>query len=525
MSYDPFEKFLFLSRLGTREEQQEFAQSMSECLTGSSDQIVATTQEQALWERELEPIIMHRDVQELCQKNSTLQEDIAKELLGYVCDTESVYQRLSYDTLKDKREALELVRAMNDKTFVEAWSDLESYYSSIYSKGNLDISFYKERIAQTTKRNKKDGLITAIREHFLEECERLLKEEELALELALIDEARSKFLPEFYARIKDLLHLYEELEPLLGELGRLWDLSKGNLKQFNVEQLKRYAQLLESKPEIKRLAELLGRMQEVNTEYEEELYATQVLVPYPIENRAHPSEVVGIVEGNDLARVLPSELILLKDADTELIFLKKYAEHQLLCFDYSSKEQVYREENIEELRQKAKDKERGPFILCIDTSGSMHGTPELIAKVLSLALVKIARREKRSCYLITFSTGIHTMDLSPQLTSVDGLIDFLSHSFHGGTDAVPALEEAVRKVKEKAYNQSDIIFVSDFVMSPSKELIDKVAEAKSGGNKFYSLTIGSSANSDVTGLFDYQWHYDERYPEKLREVVDLLHNL
>ncbi|GBU25781.1 hypothetical protein R83H12_02439 [Fibrobacteria bacterium R8-3-H12] len=37
-------------------------------------------------------------------------------------------------------------------------------------------------------------------------------------------------------------------------------------------------------------------------------------------------------------------------------------------------------------------------------------------------------------------------------------------SFCGGTDAMPAMEEALRKLKTEDYKKADVVMVSDFVM-------------------------------------------------------------
>ena len=46
----------------------------------------------------------------------------------------------------------------------------------------------------------------------------------------------------------------------------------------------------------------------------------------------------------------------------------------------------------------------GPFIVCIDASGSMRGFPEQCAKAIAFALMQIALAEERDCYVIIFST-------------------------------------------------------------------------------------------------------------------------
>jgi uncharacterized protein with von Willebrand factor type A (vWA) domain len=45
----------------------------------------------------------------------------------------------------------------------------------------------------------------------------------------------------------------------------------------------------------------------------------------------------------------------------------------------------------------------GPIILCLDTSGSMRGAREVVAKALALECMRGAHRQQRSCYLYAFS--------------------------------------------------------------------------------------------------------------------------
>jgi uncharacterized protein with von Willebrand factor type A (vWA) domain len=41
--------------------------------------------------------------------------------------------------------------------------------------------------------------------------------------------------------------------------------------------------------------------------------------------------------------------------------------------------------------------ERGPIILCLDTSGSMRGAPEHIAKAVVIAALQAAHQARRGC--------------------------------------------------------------------------------------------------------------------------------
>jgi len=47
--------------------------------------------------------------------------------------------------------------------------------------------------------------------------------------------------------------------------------------------------------------------------------------------------------------------------------------------------------------------ELGPIILCLDTSGSMRGAREVVAKALVLECMRGAHRQQRKCYLYAFS--------------------------------------------------------------------------------------------------------------------------
>ena len=117
--------------------------------------------------------------------------------------------------------------------------------------------------------------------------------------------------------------------------------------------------------------------------------------------------------------------------------------------------------------------------MCVDTSGSMHGAPERIAKIVTFALSKMAIEEKRACYLVSFSTGIETLDISSFNSSnaLSQLVVFLRKSFHGGTDANPALVHAVEMLQENEWKNADILMISDFIMNNlSDRLIEKISK-------------------------------------------------
>jgi len=47
--------------------------------------------------------------------------------------------------------------------------------------------------------------------------------------------------------------------------------------------------------------------------------------------------------------------------------------------------------------------DRGPILLCVDTSGSMRGARETVAKALALECMRAAREQERDCFVFAFS--------------------------------------------------------------------------------------------------------------------------
>lgn len=60
--------------------------------------------------------------------------------------------------------------------------------------------------------------------------------------------------------------------------------------------------------------------------------------------------------------------------------------------------------------------DRGPILLCVDTSGSMRGPREVVAKALALECMRAAREQERGCYVFAFS-GPQEVSTAPCLAS------------------------------------------------------------------------------------------------------------
>jgi uncharacterized protein with von Willebrand factor type A (vWA) domain len=78
---------------------------------------------------------------------------------------------------------------------------------------------------------------------------------------------------------------------------------------------------------------------------------------------------------------------------------------------------------------------KGPIIVCVDESGSMHGDPVCQAKAFALAMAWIAKRQNRWCCLIGYagSTEGTICVLKPGKWEDDKLAEWLEHFYSGGT--------------------------------------------------------------------------------------------
>ncbi|KSB86791.1 hypothetical protein LFZ31_09915, partial [Salmonella enterica subsp. enterica serovar Newport str. S09097] len=87
-----------------------------------------------------------------------------------------------------------------------------------------------------------------------------------------------------------------------------------------------------------------------------------------------------------------------------------------------------------------------PFIVCVDTSGSMGGFNEQCAKAFCLALMRVALADNRRCFIMLFSTDVVRYELSgPE--GIEQAIRFLSQRFRGGTDIASCFRAIIERMQ------------------------------------------------------------------------------
>lgn len=504
-----------------------------------------------LAEKTLSEILSHDGAKEYVGSHEGLSENIQTDILEWLQKTQSVLEKEN-----PFLEEAVFIQQQKKLSAQEIASDLASEKSKIHfhykrlpsvsdskrgpiAPSSLNFDFYeKEFIDQKkTKKDEKSGeqkiswksveKIETLRRNFINDMEQNLIERKNMWEQNRIDEMRKAFLEELYKKIDNFIRLEKLLSPFIKTLGHLWDLSESTFETSGFEILEQFLILLDQDESLRELAELLGKQTRAQSLFEKEIRDKVVIKSEWHPKPAYRGEIDGLRYSNDISSVLPSELALLKNTAAKKLFQLKFAQKQLLSFKYQNDVLDSKEENIQEETSVEKQEPKGPIIICVDTSGSMHGTPENIAKTITFALSKIAIEEERKCYLISFSTSIETLDLTDfSANPIGRLVQFLRMSFHGGTDATPALKHAVKMLSENKWKNADVLMISDFVMqSLDNDIKAQIKSAQENNTNFHSLVIGTSGNNGTINSFNHNWFYDTNNPQANRHLVEQIHEI
>mgnify|MGYP001385376198 CR=1 FL=1 len=198
------------------------------------------------------------------------------------------------------------------------------------------------------------------------------------------------------------------------------------------------------------------------------------------------TEQSGIEQGNNIERVLPSELVQYINPVTKNDFLKRYAEGQLMQYEQKGKQSLG----------------QGSIVLCLDQSGSMRRL-ETKSKGFALALMAIAKKQRRNFAYIPFDSRVgNVMQFSKGRIKPNEMLKIAREFMDGGTDFKDPLQESLKIIKKDKFKDADIVFVTDGQDVLSDEFINTFNETKEK-EKFnvLSLVIGNSSDVETTSKF------------------------
>lgn len=270
--------------------------------------------------------------------------------------------------------------------------------------------------------------------------------------------------------VERVLALEDDIQRLSPWLGIGWHRDGSTLVEVVHDRLDDLTRLLDRRPELARIAAMLGRLEAA-------------------ERRGRGAErggretVVGVRFGGELSDVLPNELALLGDEATEDIFYARLTERQLLSLELSG-----------ELEGQVRTERRpGPVIACIDTSGSLIGPAEEVGKAATLAVLRRVLRDGRRARVLLFGgrDSLKEIDLRPGHADARALFDFLLTSFHGGTDVDQPLARAlVIRERDPGFGKADLLLVTDGVARLRGVTTAAIRAARKAGMRLVLALVG-----------------------------------
>jgi uncharacterized protein with von Willebrand factor type A (vWA) domain len=282
-------------------------------------------------------------------------------------------------------------------------------------------------------------------------------------------------------------------------LMRAWGVDSGELERMPFGRRARLAERLRT-GRLGQWAELIGRFRQM----------ARGECARKVENAA--GELVGVTLGNDLSRVIPSELANLGLPELRAVFAARYAAGELMLYDSQGEQTTG----------------QGAIIACVDTSHSMYEagpggvTREAWAKACALALLDQARRAKRDFVGILFSAADKIQVFrfpAGQPAGIAHVLDFAETFLGGGTSYQRPLTAASELLQEEfndaARTRGDIVMITDDECGVTEEWMRGWNDAKHLlGFRVFGVAIGAPRAAEASSVLD-------ALCDNLRSIEDL----
>jgi uncharacterized protein with von Willebrand factor type A (vWA) domain len=303
----------------------------------------------------------------------------------------------------------------------------------------------------------------------------------------VVEERIAVPLEEFISTLEDHLEILEMLSMLFPS--RMWSDSLQALHMEYFGNLEKYASLLRKSSDLRKILEHVGRI--------ELEYGSKKLILSPHSK----SEVHEVTFSSEIQTMLPIEAVKLKNPLLKRKFYADMFEGKLLTYQLRGKNWN---------SDAAGKKRRGPVIALVDTSASMRGSPEILAKAVVLAVTRRMLKENRDVKVILFASKWQSFEIEMTNKKRMGteFLDFLRHTFGGGTDFNTALRSGLKVMKEEnTFRGADLIFLTDGYSELSEQpLIREWNEIKKERNaRIFSLIIGNNNAGGLEQVSDHTY--------------------
>lgn len=301
---------------------------------------------------------------------------------------------------------------------------------------------------------------------------------------------------EFSEMLKDSIEQTKQTKRQINELVGGIEAGKGSkdeMKQMPLRDQFVLAEYLQHNYKMRSIAEWAGRFKAIAKSKQKSISKESI-------SRS------GITVGKDIDRILPNEMLNLSNPITKNEFLKRFVEGQTLQYATKGKQTLG----------------KGSIILCLDQSGSMDKLDEQ-SKGFTLALMSIAKRQKRDFALITFDNLVNIRKYPKGKITTGEMVELCENFMGGGTDFVKPLEKSLSLIKGSKYKNADIVFVTDGQAPLTPGFLKRFNDYKEKlGFSVLSLLIGNRADTRTVSAFsDKVFHSKDFIDEKAHDVFKI----
>ena len=282
-------------------------------------------------------------------------------------------------------------------------------------------------------------------------------------------------------------------------LMRAWGVGPGELERMPFDERARLAERLRT-GRLAEWAELIGRFRQMASGERARR----------VENAT--GELVGVTLGDDLSRVVPSELANLGLPELRAVFAARYAAGELMLYDSQGEQATG----------------RGAVVACVDTSHSMlvEGpggvTREAWAKACALTLLDQARRTKREFVGILFSSADKLRVFRFPADGSAGLartLDFAETFLGGGTSYETPLTAAgdllAEEFDDAGRARGDLVMLTDDECDVTEAWMRDWNDAKRTlGFRVFGVAVGAPRAAEAGSVLD-------ALCDNLRSIEDL----
>lgn len=260
------------------------------------------------------------------------------------------------------------------------------------------------------------------------------------------------------------------------DLVNAWGLGEGEKSRVSYQNKKDAIEIIRKSPKLKELTDLIGRFKE------------SAITEQKKKTKNGAVEISSVTTGKKIEDVLPSERMMLSNSTTKADFYNKYSEGRLLTYS----------------KQSNKTKNKGPIIVCCDTSGSMQGDEEIWSKAFTMGVLEIAQMQKRDFACIIYDDyADDPIIVKKDEVSPNKVITICETFKNGGTNFERPLQKAIDLINTSTFKEADVIFITDGdcrVSDSFKKKFKQIKEDKEFSTKGILIDLGGSryAASDAS---------------------------